>query len=508
MRLEVIFLANAYIVVVIGILCAKAVGFMRDIVFGAHFGTSGDADIYFQVFGIASLVFTAVGSALSTLIIKNVNKTKYSSPSLQRAYASYFIRHISVLIIGVTVLMYIFARPIVRLLLPGIDEEGTLLGVKLMYIMLPSFLFIAVAYMMSGLLQNKRVFFIPSVMSLPYNVIAIAALLMGVDDIVKISCITTLGWFLHIVILAPSFYKKGYRFFERTGSLERESEVKNTLEAIFIFVSGMMFQLCFIIDKMCVSYEEGMVSSVTYASNLFITVSGVFVVAMSSVVFPAISQNFEHGEMKYVRELLRYIIKIMMSIFVFYLIGAVFFGEDVISLLYERGNFTHEATVSVAAAFSIYSFGIFGYLAQNLLNKVLYIAGRYKMTVIGTVVTVVLKILLDTFVVPKAGPNAAAFTTTVLLTLYAVYVAAALRGVIGHYLTKNLALTAGKILLSAAASVAALLLYRAFAPALPLPEKLLFIPEALVALAVYTLCMWASGVVRDLLSTPISKANG
>lgn len=508
MRLEVIFLANAYIIVVIGILCAKAAGFMRDIVFGAHFGTGSEADIYFQIFGIASLVFTAVGSALSTLIIKNVNKTKYSSPPRQKAYAAYFIRHISLMIIGITILMYIFARPLVNLLLPGIDEAGTALAVKLMYIMLPSFLFIAVAYMMSGLLQNKRVFFIPSIMSLPYNVIAIAALLFGVDDIVAISRITTLGWFLHIVILAPSFYKKGYRFFEKKGSLETEGEAKNTLEAIYIFISGMMFQLCFIIDKMCVSYEEGMVSSITYASNLFITVSGVFVVAMSSVVFPAISRNFEHGEMDYVRELIRYIIKIMMSIFVFYLIGALFFGENIISLLYERGNFTHEATASVATAFSIYSFGIFGYLAQNLLNKVLYIAGRYKMTVFGTAVTVALKILLDLLVVPKIGPNAAAVTTTVLLTLYALYVAAALHGVIGRYLTKDLAVTCGKILLSAAASVGALLLYRCFVPALSLPQKLLFIPEALAALSVYGVCMWVSGVVRDLLTTPISKTNG
>lgn len=500
-----IILANAYVIVVIGILLAKAAGFMRDIIFGAHFGTGGDADIYFQIFGIASLVFTSVGSALSTLIIKNINKTKYASDEAQKSYASYFIRHISALIIFITVLMYVFARPIVRLLLPGIGEEETLLAVKLMYIMLPSFLFITVAYMMSGLLQNKRVFFIPSVMSLPYNVAAICALVFGVDDIVKISYITTLGWFLHIVVLAPSFYKKGYRFFAKNTLCEHDGELKNTIETIFIFISGMMFQLCFIIDKMSVSYEVGMVSTITYASNLFITISGVFVVAMSSVVFPAISQNFEHGEMKYVCELIRYIIKIMMSIFAFYLVCAVFFGRDAIALLYERGNFTSESTKAVSTAFAIYSFGIFGYLAQNILNKVLYIAGKYKVTVIGTLVTLSLKIVLDIFAVPRFGANSAAVTTTILLTLYAVCVAFALRGVIGNYITKNLLVTVGKILLSTVVSIVVLVLCKLFLPQLPLPEKLTFLPYAFIAFIAYAVMMWILGVLKDLLATPLSK---
>ena len=64
----------AYIMVVLGILLAKGIGFFRDIVFASVFGASVYTDIYFQVFGLVNLIFTGVGVALSTLIIKNVNK--------------------------------------------------------------------------------------------------------------------------------------------------------------------------------------------------------------------------------------------------------------------------------------------------------------------------------------------------------------------------------------------------------------------------------------------------
>lgn len=499
-----ILLANAYIIVVIGILMAKAAGFLRDIIFGAHFGTSVEADIYSQIFGVASLVFTAVGVALSTLVIKNINKTEHPSEEARMAYASYFIRRVSAAVIIATAVMYVFARPMTKILLPNIGKEGMELAVKLVCIMLPSFLFIVVAYVMSGLLQNKRVFFVTAIMSLPFNVLSITTLLLGIDDVISVSIVTTIGWFLHIVILLPSFYRKGYRFFYR-GKTEKESDVRAIIETACIFISGMMFQLCFIIDKMCVSGETGMVATVTYASNLFVTFSGVFVVAMSSVVFPAISQNYEHGEMKYVRELIGYIIKIMMSVFVFYLITVVFFGENLIALIYERGNFTHDATVRVGQAFVIYSFGIFGYLAQNILNKVLYIAGRYKMTVAATIVTIVLKSAFDFLFVPRLGANAAAISTTVLLTLYAAFVAVILRDVIGSYIGGDVIKTLCGILFSALLSALCAQLLSMLLPKGILPGKLEFMPPLFAALAVYAAAMWRCGVIKDLLATPLSK---
>ena len=82
---------GAYILVVFGILLAKALGFLRDIVFASSFGASQLTDIYFQIFGVTSLIFTGIGSALSTLVIKNLNKADISSQKEQKEYVSYFI---------------------------------------------------------------------------------------------------------------------------------------------------------------------------------------------------------------------------------------------------------------------------------------------------------------------------------------------------------------------------------------------------------------------------------
>ncbi len=497
-------MANAYILVVMGILCAKVAGFLRDAVFASHFGTGVESDIYFQIFGIASLIFTAVGSALSTLVIKNINKSEYTQEGGQEKYAAHFTRQISSLIIGITVILYILSKPMVRLLLPGLDGADFDLAVQIMYIMLPSFLFICIAYIMSGLLQNRRVFFTPSIMSLPYNVIVILVLFLGIKDIRLISLVTTFGWFLHIVIQLPDFYRKGYSFFVSAKGIAAGREKDNVTETVLIFISGLMLQLCFMTDRIFAGSNAGLVSTLSYGSNLFITFSGMFVVAMSSVVFPAISQNYEHGEMDYVRELIRYMIKLMVSIFAFYLIVVVFFGEFAVSLIYERGAFTHEDTVSVALAFAIYSFAIFGYLGQNVLNKLFYIAGKYKITVLGAIVVVAVNAVVDCFFAPRFGIYFAAASSTVLLNLYTVFVAIKLKDIIGKYITKELLVTLGKVALSSGATVAFIALWQAFAPDGVTSGMGLFVPLG-ISVLVYAVFMGITGVIKDLFTTPLSK---
>ena len=174
----------AYILVVIGILIAKCVGFFRDIGFASVFGATELTDIYFQIFSMASLVFTGIGGALSTLVIKNLNKPVNSSPEAQKKYVSSYITRSALIMLAVTAAMYISAPLLVRMLLPGLAPSLYGQAIKIMYIMLPSCIFVVLAYIISGILQNCRVFFITSVMSLPFSAIIILSLLFDGIDII------------------------------------------------------------------------------------------------------------------------------------------------------------------------------------------------------------------------------------------------------------------------------------------------------------------------------------
>jgi putative peptidoglycan lipid II flippase len=485
----------AYIMVVLGILLAKGIGFVRDIVFASVFGASVYTDMYFQIFGLVNLIFTGIGVALSTLVIKNLNKAENSQEAAKRAYVSRFMGKTTVVTLISSVTISLFAPSIVRMLLPGIDGGNLALAVKLMYIMLPSLWFVLIAYIISGVLQNNKVFFISSIMSLPFNVIIICSLFVPHIDIVTVGIVTTVGWFLHIVIQLPSFYKKGYRFFVKQN-IRAVSNGKNS-EILWIFISNMMFQVCFMIDKAFVSGDSGAASTINYASNLFVTIASVFAVAMSNVVFPSISKNYEEGNIDYVKSLLQHMIVIMLAIFVPFILVTSCFGENVIALLYERGEFTRELAQTTGKLFAIYTLGAFGYICQELFNKILYLDGRYSYTVIGTIAVIMLKSVVNVFAVPY-GAVAVSLTTTVLFTLYAVNIAFAMRKVTGNYMDAALGRNILKILL---AGVCALCVYAVLRILLPefVSDKFMFLIPLVLCGGVYCAVLLACGIVKTIL---------
>lgn len=484
----------AYIMVILGIFLAKGLGFLRDIIFASAFGATAYTDIYFQIFGLVNLVFTGVGVALSTLVIKNMNKSENSSDGANREYVSYFIVKTSSFIILATAIMYAFAKPIVRILLPGLDEGLMGVAMKLMYIMLPSFLFVVVAYIISGVLQNNRVFFISSVMSLPFNVVIIASLFFKNVDIVTVGIVTTIGWFLHIAIQLPSFYKKGYHLVK--DYTKKIAYKGNNKEVLYIFISNMMFQVCFMIDKAFVSSQSGAATTINYASNLFITISSVFVVAMSNVVFPSISKNYEEGNLDYVKELLKYILTVLLAIFVPFILTVCCFGKNIIALLYERGEFTPQLTAATAMLFAVYTIGALGYVCQELLNKVLYLDSRYKTTVIGTIAVILIKPVINYFVVDY-GVLAVSITTAALFIIYGVNILISLAKVAGNYMDREFCKSTIKILLSAIAALLGYFILKLTFPII-LNGKYSFLIGLLICAVIYAGMLLASGVAKKL----------
>lgn len=489
-------MSSSYFLVVAGIFFAKFIGLFRDVVFASVFGTTALSDIYFQIFSLVTLVFSGVGVALQTVLIKNLNKTEISTKEMQQEYTRKFITKISLALALVTAFLYIFARPFTQMLLPEVTGQNFEIAVKLTYVMLPSFWCVVIAYIISGALQNRQVFFISSIMSLPYNVVILASLMFKNIDIITVGVVTTIGWLLHILVQLPWFYKQGYSLFLPKEKLESPLLVKSSnREILWIFISNMMFQLCFVIDKAFVSGQEGMIASINYASNLFIQISGVFVVAMSSVVFPSISKNYEEGNVEKVRKDLRYMMTIMVAIFVALLLTITLFGEEIIRLIYERGSFTAESTRATALVFTIYCFGVFGYVAQELFNKVLYLGSKYAYTVIGTICVIALKVIVDLY---ATSVEMISISTSILLTLYAVVVAIAIKKVIGKYINKELVVNVVKILIAGFLATLVYIAFNMFAGGM-ISHKILFVVPLLACAVVYLGALYVMKIVKYIL---------
>ncbi len=484
-------LSLSYVTMVIGILSAKCFGFLREIVVANKFGTSQITDIYFQVFSVANVVFAALGVALSTFVVKSINLCENDFESEKSFVASFYKKALKWSLWGL-VLLAALGYPVTKLLLQGLSNEDFLVALRLYYIMIPSFVFIVLAYTSSGILQNKGKFFRTAVMSFPFNIIIIGGLLGGIDSIYSFGIITTLGWASQFLFLLPSVLKCGYSL---NAGNENQLQTKKTgrvniSEIAFIFVSNVIFSFLFIIDKSFASYRESASSSIHYASNLFTTVSSVFVVGMSAVFFPSLTKSIAEKNEEKTTSLIRYALLFMFCIFIPFLMITSFYNKEIIRLVYERGSFDSQSTQFVSNAFFFYAFCIFGYITQELLFKVFYAKGRYGITVISSALVIGANIVCN--FIFRNNVNLIIATTPVICITFAFFIFILLGKEIKNIYNKEFFKNILKI---AIASVPFPILY-VLMKGLIQKNKLMFLVPVVVGAIIYFVLLYAFKILQ------------
>ncbi len=488
-------LSVSYILMVAGILLAKAMGFLRDMFLGNNFGTGITMDIYTQIFSVASVVFTAVGVALSTFVIKSINNRLIQDETEEKEFVGFFFKRSLMISLLGTVGLFLLSFPATKLLLPGLATDDFYVALRLFWIMLPSLCFIVLTYTAMGLLQNKNKFFITSIVSLPFNVLIIGSMLLGVNNIYILGAVTTSGWAAHFLFLYPSLKKEGYKLWSNTNHTDKLRLVK-PMEILLILISNMVFQFLFIVDKSFASSNAGFPSAIHYASFLFTTVCSVFLVAMSAIFFPSLTKAMKENNPQKTNGLIRYSLTFLFAIFVPFLVIVGIYHREIITLLYQRGEFTVESVNLVAPAFLIYSLCVFAFMSQELLFKIFYAKGKYMVTVISAVGILVANIICNYFfrnsfygIVGSTAGVCVVFSVVMFLLL--------LRespGMINRQFLKNIAI----ILISSAVFWIAHLIFKS---TVGYTNKLMFVIPVVAGGVIYLGILFAANILKQLLSS-------
>ncbi|MEA4924836.1 MAG: murein biosynthesis integral membrane protein MurJ [Syntrophomonadaceae bacterium] len=421
------------------IFISKVIGFARDIVFASIFGTAVLADLFQVIFSFPGYLFASVGTALSSFNIPDLtyfinNRTREE----RNQYLSNLFAQITLWATLLSLLGIVFAPALTRLIAPGISGEAEELAVLLTRIMIPTLLFVSLTYVAAGVLQVHGYFLLSSSISVPFNILIIGSLLLKGDDIVLLGYVTTIGWLLQFLIQTPVLIKEKYHFSLRIN-FKDEHTVLLFKGLIPILLGNSLLQLCLIIDRsFAYNLDVGTTSALAFGSNLFITVTSIFIVAMSTVVFPRLSQYCMDGDMARIRMLLQNIFKILLFILLPYLLLVIFYNHEIVSLVYERGAFTGKSTDTTALAFLGYSFAVLGYACQEIFNRVYYALKKFKIPAQVSILCLMLKLLLDLLLFRTAGIAGISISTAVCLLVYALVMGVLLHREIGSFLGRDL----------------------------------------------------------------------
>ena len=172
---------SATVLLMVAIMLSRVIGYLREAYIAYAFGAGPATDAYVAAFTIPDwLNYMLAGGTASITFISIITRlaSQGREDEADRAFSVTVTVMTAILSAGI-ILMTIFARPVERLIFPRFTPEQLDLCVHLTRILLPAQLFFYVGGIVSAVLLSRRLFLIPALAPLVYNVFIIVGGIVG-----------------------------------------------------------------------------------------------------------------------------------------------------------------------------------------------------------------------------------------------------------------------------------------------------------------------------------------
>ena len=247
----------------------------------------------------------------------------------------------------------------------------------------------------------------------------------GVVALAYAWCAGLLFWFFWL--LFTLFYTQKMSLVDFRWRSERTS---NNLLGIFL-LSGFQIACIEIWPQLYVLFDrvvaqlfqlvEGSIAALGYATTLYTMVLSVFAMSVGRAIFPFLSAQVAKGDrgeqIKLLSSGVRWMILVSLPV-----TGGLFaLSEEVVQLVYQRGNFDALATVATAAALKVYCLGIPFDAAYAILVGYFYSLRDYRSLMIVALSSIIVKILVGVGLTSSFGYLGLAVSTVVAVFCRAVF---------------------------------------------------------------------------------------
>ena len=292
----------AFIISLAGI-ASRFLGFLRDRLLAARFGAGDTLDAYYAAFRLPDLFYSLIVlGALSAAFLPVFTELRSrGKESEARALASDVLWWLILALGGLCLLGMIFADSVVTAVAPGFVGEKRELTIGLTRIMLFSPLFLAVSAVLSGVLMSSHRFIAYSLAPIFYNV----GIIFGILALVPFFGARGLGWgvvvgsLLHMLTQWPAFTMVGWRSRFRPITSFRNPVLRRVVRLMIprSLSMGVNQVSLLVMTGFASLLVSGSLAAFTLANNIQSVALGIFGVAFSVAVFPALSAAAaEHKE--------------------------------------------------------------------------------------------------------------------------------------------------------------------------------------------------------------------
>lgn len=484
-------LARSAGVIGLGISVSRVLGFVRDIIIAAVFGTSVPLQAFVVAFRIPNMLRDLVGEGAANsafvpvLSSYAVKKTKEEFWGLAQILLNVMI----VVLAAITALGMAFTPAIVALIAPGFvkDPEKFRLTVELTRSMFPYIFLVGLTAYTTGILNSLKLFGASAFSQPLWNIVFISAALwlcpiMRVP-VMGLAIGVLAGGVLQLLVQVPQLASRGLAFprldrFRHPGA----AEVGRLL--VPRVLGAGIYQLNVFVDTILASLSsivgEGAIAAIYYSNRLWMLPLAIFGTAFSQAMLPTMSEHAAREDIGKFKQTLSFSLRSVFFITVPSSVGLIVLARPIVRALFERGSFDSYSTEITANALLFYSIGLFAYAGVKILVSAFYSLKDTRTPVKTAAAALVINIVLNVALMYPLKVGGLALATSLASVANFFILFALLGKKIGKLGAASIADSFIRVLAASAAMAAALMLLDANLVLRPAAKIAVIIPAGMI----------------------------
>lgn len=406
-------IAGASIFITAVLLIGRGLGLIREVIFANYFGLSAEYDLYLVATVLPITINSIILYIAQNFFIPNYNSAKKNSENdaVEFTGSSVWLFLFGGLIISLILL--VLSDKIFSIYLPDASAKSLESTINLFKIVLFAIPIFSVSSIFSAYLQARFEFRLPSLSQLLLN-IALIILVLAFHSSIGVTAIA-IGYVVGAILqLSLLFYfvQREINIFQVKFFLKKKYFRFISGSLIFIVVIESLSQLFMFSDRYFYnSVEPGGIAALNYATHLYLLPLSIISLAISTAIFPTLSKSINE-ETDETEKHLNNFFSVNTLLFIPITIVMVFWGDIIIRVLFERGEFNVHDSEMTYSALKIYAFSLIFYSSYAVLNKLIYSRKLIGSLLLVAVISISLKVILNFVFVDNLKQDGLALSTT------------------------------------------------------------------------------------------------
>lgn len=413
-------IAKSTLAIIIFSLIGKVFGFFRESLTAYVFGAGIEMDAFSLAQGATATISAFVTQAIATTYIPSVQKAEMDHGKSRKNYFTNNLLLIASLVSFVLIILgIVFPKQIALLTVSTKNPETYAIVIKLIQVGMPVVLFSSWVGVMEGYLQHGGKFAATGAIAIPLNLtyIIYLAIFSRHVGIIGLTIASVLGILAQFLFLLPNAMKIGYR--PKLVADFKDEYVQNAIMlALPVFVSVSVNDINIIVNRRLAStMGEGAASILYYSNKLNTMIIGIFITAITAIVFPILTRTLGSGDMVRGKKVMNASVKTVLFITVPATVGLIILARPIIEIAFVRGSFTAANGIAATSTLRCYSLSLISISVINVLNRIYYSIGDTKTPFYVGVTNVVINVGLNLLVARHFGTNGLAASVSIATTI-------------------------------------------------------------------------------------------